>query len=64
MFSFMQEFDDYRDADDAVYELNHKEFLGTRIALEHARPTKEKYDRRDRFDRYSGGRGGFRFRDK
>ena len=60
----MQEFDDYRDADDAVYELNHKEFLGTRIALEHARPNKERYDRRDRFDRYSGSRGGFRFRDK
>ena len=64
----MQEFDDYRDADDAVYELNHKELLGTRIALEHARPNKEKYERRDRYsggDRYGGGgRGGFRFRDK
>ncbi|XP_065060913.1 serine-arginine protein 55-like [Rhopilema esculentum] len=67
-FAFV-EFDDYRDADDAVYELNHKELLGTRIALEHARPNKEKYDRRDRFDRYGGGGGGgrgggFRFRDK
>lgn len=25
-----QEFDDYRDADDAVYELNGKELLGER----------------------------------
>lgn len=29
-FSFRQEFDDYRDADDAVYELNGKELLGER----------------------------------
>lgn len=27
---FLQEFDDYRDADDAVYELNGKELLGER----------------------------------
>ncbi len=66
-----QEFDEYRDADDAVYELNHKDMLGTRITLEHARPSRERYggDRggRDRYDRYGGGgRGGstFRFRDK
>lgn len=26
----LQEFDDYRDADDAVYELNGKELLGER----------------------------------
>ena len=25
-----QEFDDYKDADDAVYEMNHKEFMGER----------------------------------
>uniref|UniRef100_A0A0A9WLH2 Serine-arginine protein 55 n=1 Tax=Lygus hesperus TaxID=30085 RepID=A0A0A9WLH2_LYGHE len=31
------EFDDYRDADDAVYELNGKELLGERIIVEHAR---------------------------
>jgi arginine/serine-rich splicing factor 4/5/6 len=33
------EFDDYRDADDAVYELNGKDLLGERIILEHARGT-------------------------
>lgn len=26
-----QEFDDYRDADDAVYELNGKELMGERL---------------------------------
>ncbi|KAK2162938.1 hypothetical protein LSH36_89g04027 [Paralvinella palmiformis] len=31
------EFDDYRDADDAVYELNGKELCGERVLIEHAR---------------------------
>lgn len=31
------EFDDHRDADDAVYELNGRDLLGERILLEHAR---------------------------
>lgn len=30
---FFQEFEDYRDADDAVYELNGKELLGERYKL-------------------------------
>ena len=30
LFSQIQEFDDYRDADDAVYELNGKELCGER----------------------------------
>lgn len=28
-----QEFDDYKDADDAVYEMNHKEFMGERYMI-------------------------------
>lgn len=30
LFFFLKEFDDYRDADDAVYELNGKELCGER----------------------------------
>lgn len=30
LFLWFQEFDDYRDADDAVYELNGKDLLGER----------------------------------
>lgn len=33
------EFDDYRDADDAVYELNGKKLLGERVTVERARGT-------------------------
>lgn len=46
------EFDDNRDADDAVYELNGKELCGERVVVEHARGP-----RRDR-DSYGGGYGG------
>ncbi|XP_035233275.1 serine-arginine protein 55-like [Stegodyphus dumicola] len=35
-FAFV-EFDDYRDADDAVFELNGKKLLGERVTIEHAR---------------------------
>ncbi|KAK7605497.1 hypothetical protein V9T40_007355 [Parthenolecanium corni] len=33
------EFDDYRDADDAVYELNGKDLMGERVSVEKARGT-------------------------
>uniref|UniRef100_A0A8C1UHJ3 Serine and arginine rich splicing factor 6a n=1 Tax=Cyprinus carpio TaxID=7962 RepID=A0A8C1UHJ3_CYPCA len=46
------EFEDTRDADDAVYELNGKELCGERVMVEHARGP-----RRDR-DSYGGGGGG------
>ena len=49
-FGFV-EFDDYRDADDAVYELNGKEILGERVSVEHARGTRRGRSRsRDRRD--------------
>lgn len=47
------EFEDTRDADDAVYELNGKELCGERVVVEHARGP-----RRDR-DGYGGGHGGY-----
>merc|ERR1719242_2888578 len=51
-FAFI-EFDDYRDADDAVHELNGRDLLGSRVVVEHARgPRRENRggggDRRDR----------------
>ncbi|XP_077465854.1 serine/arginine-rich splicing factor 6-like [Stigmatopora argus] len=46
------EFEDNRDADDAVYELNGKDLCGDRVIVEHARGP-----RRDR-DSYGGGHWG------
>merc|ERR1712107_802309 len=43
-FGFV-EFDDYRDADDAVYELNGKELLGQRVSVEHAKGPRRDRDR-------------------
>ncbi|CAG2188283.1 serine/arginine-rich splicing factor 4-like isoform X3 [Mytilus galloprovincialis] len=50
------EFEDYRDADDAIYELNGKDLCGERCTVEHARGAPRGDDRRD------GGRdrGGYR----
>lgn len=39
------EFEDYRDADDAVYELNGKRILGERVTVERARGTPRGRDR-------------------
>lgn len=57
------EFEDKRDADDAVYELNRKEFFGSRITVEHATGTpKEDLPRHGR-DRERGYDRGYRDRD-
>ncbi|ESO83008.1 hypothetical protein LOTGIDRAFT_223166 [Lottia gigantea] len=51
------EFDDHRDADDAVYELNGKDLMGERVVVNHARGPRSNDDYRDR-----RGGGGFRSR--
>lgn len=43
-FAFV-EFDDHRDADDAIHELNGKELLGERVSVERARGTPHGSDR-------------------
>lgn len=50
------EFEDNRDADDAVYELNGKDLCGERVIVEHARGPRR--DRDGNGGGYSGsGRG-------
>uniref|UniRef100_A0A8B9BWB3 RRM domain-containing protein n=1 Tax=Anser brachyrhynchus TaxID=132585 RepID=A0A8B9BWB3_9AVES len=47
------EFDDLRDADDAVYELNGKDLCGERVIVEHARGPRRGYGyRRSGRDKY------------
>ncbi|XP_075985010.1 serine and arginine rich splicing factor B52 isoform X2 [Anticarsia gemmatalis] len=57
------EFEDFRDADDAVYELNGKELLGERVVVEPARGIDRSADRyrRDRY--YERDRGRSRYDD-
>lgn len=57
MSTNQQEFDDHRDADDAVYELNGKELLGERVHVEYARGPGRGRDR----DRGGRGYGGSRY---
>lgn len=33
----IQDFDDHRDADDAVYEMDGKDLLGDRVSVEHCK---------------------------
>uniref|UniRef100_A0A3Q1FP39 Serine/arginine-rich splicing factor 6-like n=1 Tax=Acanthochromis polyacanthus TaxID=80966 RepID=A0A3Q1FP39_9TELE len=48
------EFEDMRDADDAVYELNGKELCGERVVIEHARgPRRDGYGHGGRSNGYS-----------
>lgn len=64
--SYFQEYEDYRDADDAVYELNGKDLAGERIIVEHAKgpmSSRDRYSSRDSRgygDRDRGYGGGFR----
>lgn len=54
------EFEDNRDADDAVYELNGKDLCGERVVVEHARGPRRDRDRDGYGGAYSGGGGGGR----
>jgi len=55
-FAFI-EFDDHRDADDAVHELNGKDLLGERVYVEFAREQRGGRSR-ERFSGSGGGSGG------
>merc|ERR1711976_449976 len=48
------DFDDYRDADDAVYEMNGRDLLGDRVSVEIARGTPHGRDR----EKWGTGGGG------
>lgn len=61
------DFEDHRDCDDAVYEMDGKELLGDRVSVEHCKGGRDRRDDRrgggggggGRGDRGDGGGGGF-----
>ena len=61
-FAFI-EFDDYRNADDACYDLNGKEMLGERVTIEFAKGTPHGRDR-ERWGNGPGDNRGDRRRDR
>ncbi|XP_050305501.1 serine-arginine protein 55-like [Anthonomus grandis grandis] len=58
------EFEDYRDAEDACYEMNGKDLMGDRITVERARGTPRGTDRYKDNRRGSYGGGGSRPRER
>ncbi|XP_028394188.1 serine-arginine protein 55-like isoform X2 [Dendronephthya gigantea] len=69
-FAFVA-FEDYRDADDAVHDLNNKDLLGERVTVEHAKPDRSRGYRGGGGSSYGGDRrdygrrdGGNSFRDR
>ena len=58
-FAFI-EFDDYREADDACYDLNGREFMGSKVSVEIARGTPHGRDK----DRWGYDSGRDRRRDR
>jgi len=58
-FAFI-EFDDYREADDACYDLNGREFMGSKVSVEIARGTPHGRDK----ERWGYGSGRERRRDR